>query len=106
MGIAPLALVVLIASAAAAEANCADDMTNIRLKVVRAQQVNPNPQSTAAAKELKRYDEHARSEDEVSCYNTIARIQRALNALASLGNAKPGEPVGQPVEAITSMPPR
>jgi predicted component of type VI protein secretion system len=104
----PLALIVLIALTAAAQANCGDDMKSVRLKVAQAQQTNPSPQSAAAAKELRQYDNHATSTDEVSCYNTIARVERALRAPAPLNNEpKPGEPVG-PVEAITgsSVPPR
>jgi hypothetical protein len=75
MRVASLALLVLIASAADAQARCADDMKRVGQKVERTQKTNPSPQTVAAAKELKRYDERAMSgdADEVDCYKTIAR---------------------------------
>jgi hypothetical protein len=106
MRVASLALLVLIASAAAAQARCADDMKRVGQKVERTQKTNPSPQTVAAAKELKRYDERAMSgdADEVDCYNTIARVERALNSPPPADTGvKPGAAVGPVSERAKSL---
>jgi hypothetical protein len=94
---------VLMASATAAQARCEDDMKDLRQHVDRAQKTNPSAQSAAAAKELNRYDTGATSADEVDCYNTIARIERALNASAPEAGLKPGaaaRPANEPAKSL------
>jgi hypothetical protein len=73
-----LVLAMLLASAAA-RANCAHDLQELRVTVDRALKTKPGPQSGTAAQELERYD-RSRSTDEVDCLNTIVRVKRALNA--------------------------
>lgn len=95
MRVAYFVLLALIASTAAAQAWCEDDMKEVRLKVERLQKMNPSAQTTAAAKELKRYDERQMSADEVDCRNAIARVERALRApppATADTELKPGEP--------------
>jgi hypothetical protein len=103
MRIASLSVLLVLASVAAAEARCTDDMKDVRLQVERAQKTNPTPQSAAAANELYRYSDRSGTADEVDCYNTIARIERILKASPVVGNVKPGEPaspVNEPVKSI------
>jgi hypothetical protein len=98
-----LALWLLVASVATARADC-DGMKDLRLKVEHAQRINPSAQTAAAAKELKRYDDRAGSADEVDCYNTIARVERALKAPAPIDNqVKPGEAAGPINERAKSI---
>ena len=104
MRVASLALLVLIASAAAAQARCEDNMKDVRQKVERAQKTNPSPQTAAAVKELKRYDDQAMSADEVDCYNAISRVERALNSPPpSDAGTKPGAAAGPVNERATSL---
>jgi hypothetical protein len=95
MRIASIILLVLIASATAARASCEDDMNNVRLKVERAQRTHWSPQTAAAPKELQRYDESPASvdtADDSACYNTIARVERALKAPPPVNSdLRPGE---------------
>jgi hypothetical protein len=94
MRVASLVLLTLIASTTAAWAWCEDDMKEVRLKVERLQKTNPSAQTTAAAKELQRYEQQM-SADEVDCRNAIARVQRALRApppAITDPQLKPGEP--------------
>jgi hypothetical protein len=103
MRISSLTMLLVLASVAAAHARCADDMKDVQLQVERAQRTNPTPQSAAAANELKRYFDRSATADEVDCYNTIARVERALKASPVVRDAKPGEPaspVNEPVKSI------
>ena len=75
-----LVLVLLMASAGPAEARCADEAKELKARVVRAQKLNPTPQTAAAGKVLKRLDDNANRMDEVDCYNALARARRALDA--------------------------
>jgi hypothetical protein len=101
MRVASIVLLVLIASATVAQATCEDDMKVVRLKVERAQRTHWSPQTAAAAKELQRYDdspESADKADDSACYNTIARVERALNAPPPVNSdLKPGA-AAQPIE--------
>jgi hypothetical protein len=101
MRVASIVLLVLIASATAAWASCEDDMKDVRLKVERAQETHWSPQTAAAAKELQRYDDSPASADKAddsACYNTIARVERALTAPPPVNSdLKPGA-AAQPVE--------
>jgi hypothetical protein len=102
MRIASIILLALIALASTAQASCQDEMKDIRLKVEeRAQRTHWSRQTVAAANELQRYDESPASEDEAddsACYNTIARVERALNAPPPVnGDLKPGE-AARPIE--------
>jgi hypothetical protein len=97
MRVVSFGLAILVASAGAAQANCAYDMNELRLKVAQALKAKPGPQSGAAAKELERYDRTG-STDEVDCLNTIIRVRRALNGPPPGDN--PRVPAG-PVQPIT-----
>ena len=102
MRVASLVAFVLIASAAVAQARCADNIADVRLKVARAAKTNPSPQTAAAAKELKQYDDRAKNADEIDCYNVVARVERALKAPPPIDTGlKPGQAAG-PVERIKS----
>ena len=106
MRVASTVLMVLLASATAAQAMCEDDLNNVRLKVERAQKTDPSPQTIAAAKELQQYDERtarAGEEDELDCHNTVARVERALEGQPAVNNTKPGEAVGPVNERATSV---
>jgi hypothetical protein len=104
MRVASLVLLSLIASAAAAQARCEDNMKDVREKVERAQKANRSPQTAAAAKELKSYDDRAMSADEVDCYNAIARVERALNSPPPADTGiKPGAAVGPVNERAKSL---
>ncbi len=82
MRLVVLALVLLVGGAGVAQARCADELGELRLRVAREQKQRPTPQSAAAAKELKKADENANRMDEVDCYNALDRARRALNAPA------------------------
>jgi hypothetical protein len=101
MRVASIVLLALIASATAAQATCQDDLKDVRLKVERAQRTHWSPQTAAAAKELQRYDDSPASADKAddsACYNTIARVERALTAPPPANSdVKPGA-AAQPVE--------
>ncbi|HUJ99119.1 MAG TPA: hypothetical protein VLV85_12790 [Stellaceae bacterium] len=101
MRVASIVLLALIASATAAQATCQDDLKDVRLKVDRAQRTHWSPQTAAAAKELQRYDDSPASADmadDSACYNTIARVERALNAPPPVNSTlKPGQ-AAQPIE--------
>ena len=107
MRVASLALLVLIASATAAQALCEDDMNDVRLKVKRAQKANPSPQTASAVKELKRYDDRtamAGDMDEIDCRNTIARNERALKSPPPANSElKPGQATGSVNEPAKSV---
>jgi hypothetical protein len=101
MRVASIVLLVLIASASAARASCQDEMKDVRLKVERAQRTHWSPQTAAAAKELQRYDDSPASMDKAddsACYNTIARVERALKASPPANSdLRPGE-AAHPIE--------
>jgi hypothetical protein len=101
MRVTSTVLLVLIASATAAWASCEDDMNDVRLQVERAQQTHWSPQTVAASKELQRYGESAASADKAddsACYNTIARVQRALKAPPPVNSDLEPGAAAQPIQ--------
>ncbi|MGO8918573.1 MAG: hypothetical protein ACLQJR_21945 [Stellaceae bacterium] len=78
-----LALVALILASGAAKADCAEDLQQLQARIERQQKASPTPQSAAAAEVLRKFaagDSAAGdSQDEVDCYNAVARARRALN---------------------------
>ncbi len=75
-----LVLVLLMGGITFAEARCADELKDLSARVERQQKRTPTAQTAAAVKELRRASQDARDMDEIECYNTVARVRRALAA--------------------------
>lgn len=75
-----VALAAAMAAPCAAQARCADDLAALQARVDRAQRMHPTPQTAAAAKVLQKFNQ-GDAEDEVDCYNAVARARHALAAL-------------------------
>jgi hypothetical protein len=88
-----------LALAQTAQAHCTDDLAALQARVDREKKMNPPPPGAAeAAKVLQKFND-SESQDEIDCYNAVARARHALNtppeAPAPLGQAQ--QPIGQPV---------
>ena len=70
---------IVLASAAAAKADCLGEIGRFRERVDSQNQRRPTAQSQAAAKELQTL-ERDETADEVDCYNTLARARKILAA--------------------------
>ena len=70
-------MLILLASAGAAKADCLKDIGNFQEQVDSQNKVRPTDQSQAAAKELQKL-ERTEMADEVDCYNTLARARKIL----------------------------
>jgi len=74
-----LTLLIVLASAGAAKADCLEEIGRFREQVDSQNQRRPTAQSQAAAKELQTL-ERDETADEVDCYNTLARARKILAA--------------------------
>ena len=70
-------MLVLLASAGAAKADCLEDIGKFREQVDSQNQMRPTAQSQAAAKQLQKLERNEMA-DEVDCYNTLASARKIL----------------------------
>lgn len=70
-------VLVLLASAGAAKADCLHDIGQFREQVDSQNQTRPTPQSQAAARELQKL-ERSQSADEIDCVNTLVKARQIL----------------------------
>ena len=70
-------MLILLASAGAAKAECLEDIGKFREQVDSQNQMRPTAQSQGAAKELQKLERDEMA-DEVDCYNTLARARKIL----------------------------
>jgi hypothetical protein len=97
-----VALAALILAQAPAQAGCADDLAALQTRVDQATRTKPvSPGAGAAAKLLQKYN-NSDTQDEVDCFNTLARARRLL-AEAPPGPA-PGAPLGQAQQPAGQQP--
>lgn len=100
----PVALAALLLAREPAQALCADELSALQARVDRAQKMHPPPPgAAAAAKVLQKFNE-SDSQDEVDCFNAVAKARRALNSPPEAAGTtlQPGqrqEPVGTAVQA-------
>ena len=74
-----IVVVIVLASATAAKADCLEDLGRFHEQVDSQNQQRPTAQSQAAARELQKL-EHDEAADEIDCYNTLARARKILAA--------------------------
>jgi hypothetical protein len=103
-----LAGVALMLAQERAQARCADDLAALQTRVDRATKMQPPPPgAAAAAKTLQKFND-SDSQDEVDCYNTLARARRALAAPPPEAPPAAGQaqrPIGvQPMPLQSQMP--
>ena len=72
-------VLILLASAGAAKADCLHEISQFREQVDSQNQTRPTAQSQAAARELRKLERDEMA-DEVDCYNTLARARSILGA--------------------------
>jgi hypothetical protein len=72
-------MLILLASAGAAKADCLEEIGQLRQQVDSQNQMRPTAQSQAAAKELQKLERDDMA-DEVDCYNTLAKGRNILAA--------------------------
>jgi hypothetical protein len=95
-----VALAALILAQASAQASCADDLVALQARVDKATRMTPvSPGAGAAAKLLQKFNA-SDTQDEVDCFNTLARARHllaeappAVDTRARLGQAQ--QPAGQ-----------
>lgn len=87
-----VALVAAMLAPGAARARCADDLAALQARVDRAQRMKPTAQTAAAAKVLQKFNA-GDAEDEIDCYNAVARARRALAAAAPDAPAQQVQPL-------------
>ena len=68
-------MLILLASAGAAKADCLEEIGQLRQQIDSQKQMRPTAQSQAAARELQKLER-----DEVDCYNTLAKARNILAA--------------------------
>jgi hypothetical protein len=72
-------VLILLASAGAAKADCLRDIGQFREQVDSQNQTRPTAQSQAAVRELQRL-ERSESADEIDCVNTLVKARQILAA--------------------------
>lgn len=70
-------VLVLLASAGAAKADCLHDIGQFREQLDSQNQTRPTAQSQAAARELQKL-ERSQSADEIDCVNTLGKARQIL----------------------------
>ncbi len=102
------ALAALILAQGPAQARCADDLAALQARVDRATKLHPEPPGAAAAAKVLNKFAQGDSQDEVDCYNAVARARRALAQAppeaAQLGQAQQPLGVQPPPQALPQQP--
>jgi hypothetical protein len=101
---ASVAFLMLLLAQTSAQASCADDLAALQMRVDRAMRTKPpSPNAGAAAKLLQKFNA-SDTQDEVDCYNTVARARRLLAeappAAAPLSEAQQPEGQGQQAQPV------
>jgi Mg-chelatase subunit ChlD len=71
--------VIVLALSGAAQAECLQEIGQLRQQVDSQNQTSPTAQSQAAARELQKL-ERSESADEIDCVNTLVKAQQILAA--------------------------
>ena len=74
-----LALMLLVGSIGAAQADCLQQIGQLREQVDSLNQAKPTPQTQAALRELRNLERNEMA-DEIDCYNAFVRARRMLAA--------------------------